>query len=285
MDYVPHCNNVGVYRFSKKSRSHLKILGARRVSKRKSYSQHPRMLGATLQNLVARNFCTPAIKYACIQCNLRHCAARRKVAVLTPDGVIEIFHWLYPSGRSMALGSYSASIRNEQQEYFLWRPVRRADNLTTSMCRLSRDNGSFNLQEPSGSVQACARIAIQLFSRTLVLLTNFDQWTLRRPLFGPRPVFVWFLVDQVALGRDCLRVISVSPLSFLPSVLHIFIHLSPTLWWVFSFTSRPLYPRARAPDTHRIRARVGLWVGMDTLQERQISVPPKNQTTIPQSML
>ena len=36
---------------------------------------------------------------------LRHCATSRKVTCLIPDGVIGIFHWHNPSGRTMALGS------------------------------------------------------------------------------------------------------------------------------------------------------------------------------------
>ena len=35
---------------------------------------------------------------------LRHCATSEKVAVSIPDGVIEIFHWHNPSGRTTALG-------------------------------------------------------------------------------------------------------------------------------------------------------------------------------------
>jgi hypothetical protein len=34
---------------------------------------------------------------------LRHCATSRKVVGSIPDGVIGIFHWHYPSGRTMAL--------------------------------------------------------------------------------------------------------------------------------------------------------------------------------------
>ena len=36
---------------------------------------------------------------------LRHCATSRKVAGPIPDGVTVIFHWLNPSGLTMALGS------------------------------------------------------------------------------------------------------------------------------------------------------------------------------------
>jgi hypothetical protein len=36
------------------------------------------------------------------------------------------------------------------------------DNLTTFMCRLSRNSGSLNLLEPSGPVQACNGVALFL---------------------------------------------------------------------------------------------------------------------------
>jgi hypothetical protein len=36
---------------------------------------------------------------------MRHCATSLKVAGSIPDGVIGIFHWHNPSGRTMALGS------------------------------------------------------------------------------------------------------------------------------------------------------------------------------------
>ena len=42
----------------------------------------------------------------------------RKVAGSIPDGVIRIFHWHNPSGRTMALEVDSVSNRNEYQEYF-----------------------------------------------------------------------------------------------------------------------------------------------------------------------
>jgi hypothetical protein len=36
---------------------------------------------------------------------LRHCATSQKDAGSIPDGVIEMFHWHNPSGRTMSLGS------------------------------------------------------------------------------------------------------------------------------------------------------------------------------------
>jgi hypothetical protein len=35
---------------------------------------------------------------------LRHCARSRKVVGSIPDGVIGLFHWLNPSGRTVTLG-------------------------------------------------------------------------------------------------------------------------------------------------------------------------------------
>jgi len=75
---------------------------------------------------------------------LRHCATSRKDAGSIPDGVIRMFHWHDPAGRTMALGSSQAltemSIRNIS--WGLRWPVRRADNLTTFMCRLSWNLGT-----------------------------------------------------------------------------------------------------------------------------------------------
>ena len=50
---------------------------------------------------------------------MRHCATSRKVAGLVPCGVIEIFHCLNPSGRTMALGSTPVSNRNKYQGHLL----------------------------------------------------------------------------------------------------------------------------------------------------------------------
>jgi hypothetical protein len=69
---------------------------------------------------------------------LRHCATNRKVTWSISDDATGIFylnfHWPH-----YGPGIDSASNRNEYQEYFLGRrrPVRRADNLTTFMRRLS----------------------------------------------------------------------------------------------------------------------------------------------------
>jgi len=84
------------------------------------------------------------------------CATSRKIEGLIPDGVIWIFHWRNPSGRTMTLGVDSASNRNEYQEYFpgvkaagayCWQPY----HLHVPIVLKS---GSLSLLKPSGPVPA-----------------------------------------------------------------------------------------------------------------------------------
>jgi len=74
----------------------------------------------------------------------------RKVTAPVVDVVIGIFHWINPSGRNMSLGSTQPLTERKHQGYLLgyrW-PVCRADNITTSMCRISENSGS----HPAGAV-------------------------------------------------------------------------------------------------------------------------------------
>jgi hypothetical protein len=72
---------------------------------------------------------------------LRHCATSCKVADSIPDGVIGIFHWHNPVGRTMALGS-TQPLTEMSTRNISWggggrRLVRRADKLANFMRRLS----------------------------------------------------------------------------------------------------------------------------------------------------
>jgi hypothetical protein len=59
---------------------------------------------------MAQSRIEPATFWLVVQCfnpaqsGLRHCATSRKVAGSIPCGVIGIFHWHIPSGRTLALG-------------------------------------------------------------------------------------------------------------------------------------------------------------------------------------
>jgi len=83
---------------------------------------------------------------------LRHCATSRQVAGSIPDGVIGIFHWHNPSGRTMALGLTQplTQMSSRNISWGLRRPVRRVDNLTTFMCRLSWNLGASTSWKPQG---------------------------------------------------------------------------------------------------------------------------------------
>ena len=62
-----------------------------------------------------------------------------KTAGSIPDGVIGIFYRHNPSGRTMALG-LTQPLTEMSARNISWRqrrPVRKADNLTSFMCRLS----------------------------------------------------------------------------------------------------------------------------------------------------
>jgi len=73
-----------------------------------------------------------------------HCSTSQKVAGSIYDESTKIFHLLSRSGRTMALGP-NQLLTEKSTGDISWgsrRPVCRADNLTTFMCRLSRDSGT-----------------------------------------------------------------------------------------------------------------------------------------------
>jgi len=104
---------------------------------------------------------------------LRHCATSRKVAGSIPDGATGIFHWYNSSGRTMALGLTQPltemSTRNISWGYR--RPVRRADKLTTFMCRMSWNVGA----STSWNTQGLSRPVMELVYLYLTLV----NWSFR----------------------------------------------------------------------------------------------------------
>ena len=94
---------------------------------------------------------------------LRHCATSRKVAGLIPDGVTGIFHWHNLSGRTMALG-LTQHLTEINTRNISWGKRGRCIGQTTLPTSWADclENGSLNLLEHSGSVQACNGIALPL---------------------------------------------------------------------------------------------------------------------------
>jgi hypothetical protein len=91
-------------------------------------------------------------------------ATSRTVPGSIPGGVTWFFSDIFPSDRTMALGStqplVKMSTRNISSEQ-RW-PVREAYNLATFMCRMSWKSGSLNFMELSRPHRACYGTALPL---------------------------------------------------------------------------------------------------------------------------
>jgi len=87
---------------------------------------------------------------------LRHCATSRKFAGSIHDGVIRIFHWHNPSGRTMALGLTQPLTEMSTSK------GGRCVGLTTLPLHvpIALKSWSLNLLEPSRPVQACNGIVL-----------------------------------------------------------------------------------------------------------------------------
>jgi len=77
-----------------------------------------------------------------------------------PDGVIGFFHWHNAFSRTMALGLTQplTEMITRNISWGVRRPVRRADSLTTFMCRLSWNLGA----SPSWSPQGLSRAVMEM---------------------------------------------------------------------------------------------------------------------------
>ena len=116
---------------------------------------------------------------------LRHCATSRKFAGSIPDGVTVNYHWHNPSGRTMALGS-TQPVTEMNISWGQRRPVRRADNLTTFMCRLSWNLGTSTSWNPQG-----------LFRPLLGLVYLFTERSIERSvLASSREFFLQYLSSR-----------------------------------------------------------------------------------------
>jgi hypothetical protein len=109
----------------------------------------------------------------------RHWATSRKVAGSILHCVTGIYHWSNPFGRAMALRSTQPLTEMGGEGWR--RPVRRADNLTTFMCRLSWNMGALTCWNPQALSKACTRIA---FSLPLPLLKPLEGTVVPRTKNG-----------------------------------------------------------------------------------------------------
>jgi hypothetical protein len=94
----------------------------------------------------------PGVGYLLIRC-----ASCRTVPGSIPGGVTGFFSDIFPSDRTMVLGSTQLLVKMSTRNIpgDKGRPVLEVDSLTTFMCRMSCKSGSLNLLEPSGPHRAC----------------------------------------------------------------------------------------------------------------------------------
>jgi len=124
---------------------------------------------------------------------MTHCATSRKVAGSIPDGVIGIFHWHNPFGRTQPLTGVPGMFPGRQR-----RSVRRADNLTTSMCRLSWNRGASTSWNPLG----LSRLVMGLLCFGSLVKKIIHICTGRAQMSGARSP--WRLILWVVLRVTCL---------------------------------------------------------------------------------
>ena len=111
---------------------------------------------------------------------LRCCATNRKVAGSIPDGVIGIFHWLKPSGRTMALGLTQPVIEMSTTNISCvvkaagvwgWQPY-------PFMCRLSLNLGASTSWQTQGlfrAVMGLPYLYIYIYKGTRAISTTWRR--------------------------------------------------------------------------------------------------------------
>jgi hypothetical protein len=104
---------------------------------------------------------------------LRHCATSLKVVGSIPDGVIGIFHWHNPFGRTMALGSSQPLTEMSTTNISWWIKGCRCVRLTTFICRLSLNLGASTSWNPHGLSRPVQRLLYLL----LYLPVNSGRYT------------------------------------------------------------------------------------------------------------
>jgi hypothetical protein len=114
---------------------------------------------------------------------LRHCAKIRKVVGSIPGGIIGIFHWLTPSGRTMAIGS-TPPLTKMSSRHISWgvkAAAAAAGNLTTFVCGLSRNLGA----STSGNPQGLYLTATFFFFASAIRGRRLPEpWQVRAPFFA-----------------------------------------------------------------------------------------------------
>ena len=104
---------------------------------------------------------------------LRHCATSRNFAGSIPDGVIGNFQWHNPSDhtRTLVLTQPVTEMSTRNISWISRRPVRKADNIATFMCRFSWNLGASTSWNPQG----LSSLVMGFLYRYIYLLINYFQ--------------------------------------------------------------------------------------------------------------
>jgi hypothetical protein len=104
---------------------------------------------------------------------LRHCATSWKVAGSITDGVIRIFHWHNPSGRTMALGLTQPPTEMSTRNTTWGVKAAGAQGWQTYHLHVPIVLKSASLKEPSGPVRTCNGIALPFTGKKGLLRSSF----------------------------------------------------------------------------------------------------------------
>ena len=106
-----------------------------------------------------------------------------------PERVTGIFRVTQSFSPHLVTLVFTQPLTEMSTKGFTWgqgRPVRKADNFTTFICRLSENPGSFNLLEPSDPTYACIVMALPL-----LFITNVTCYKIK--YFYPLSWFVFLI--------------------------------------------------------------------------------------------
>jgi hypothetical protein len=118
----------------------------------------------------------------------KHCATNQKVPASIPDGVVRIFHWHNPSGRTMALGLTEPLTQMSTRNISWGRGKGGWCVGLTTLPPSCADCLEILVPQPPGTLRACPGQYKDCFTSTLTLLTVTERKLLK-----------WWLVQNLEL--------------------------------------------------------------------------------------
>jgi hypothetical protein len=148
------------------------------------------------------------------------------------NGVIRIFHWHNPSGHTMALvlTQHLTEMSTRNISWRVERPVRRADNLTTFICRLSWNLGVSPSWKPRGLSRPV--IGLLFYSVTGVVLLSLQDDKLNSV-----ELYYQYIQLNCTISTFSWTVLSVHPVELYYQYIQLNCTISTSSWTVLSVYS------------------------------------------------